>query len=61
MNDTFMKSFFIICPVCGKTVHKSPDSIYKIKVNGRLKECCSWTCYRKYKDSVEANKCQQKF
>lgn len=37
-----------ICPVCGKTYFKAPESIYKYRDKAnKVKHVCSYTCYVK--------------
>ena len=35
------------CPVCGKNFIKPQANLYRISVNGRIVDYCSYTCYRK--------------
>lgn len=36
-----------VCPVCGKWFIKPVENIYKVKIRGKLKHCCSYSCWRK--------------
>ena len=34
------------CPVCGKEFLLPPENTYRLKVKGRYRDFCSYTCYR---------------
>lgn len=44
------------CSVCGKDYVYNHMSIYKIKVGDSVKNCCSYTCYRKLQKEKENSK-----
>ena len=37
---------FTKCAICGKDFIEAPLSVYKVKVNGKMLHCCSYTCMR---------------
>ena len=38
-----------ICAMCGKSFVKQVGSIYHVEYQGRVNQCCSYTCYMKAK------------
>lgn len=47
------------CKLCKKMFLHTTEHIYKLTVNSRVLNFCSWTCYRKYQKMI-ANKCEYK-
>lgn len=41
------------CIVCGKEFILSAENIYKVRIRGRVKHMCSWTCVRSYEKEKE--------
>ena len=39
--------YYTVCAMCGKQYIRHPGSIYKVKYEGRINQCCSYTCYQK--------------
>ena len=44
------------CPICGKVFIRQTGSIYKVRLNGHVKQMCGCTCYIKAKELHESEK-----
>ena len=52
-NDSKIPIHLTTCAICGKQFVKAPLSIYKVTYNGRINQCCSYSCYQKAKKLKE--------
>ena len=46
----------IQCPVCGKMFIKPQANLYRLKINGKVVDYCSYTCYSKEKTKQDRKK-----
>ena len=44
------------CHICGKEFLLAPCNLYKARVNGRVKQFCSYHCFRELQKEKEAKK-----
>ena len=44
------------CPICGKDFVLAPCNIYKLTVDGKIKNFCGWNCMREQEKENEAKK-----
>lgn len=46
-----------VCPVCGKKfLMPLEKNVYRMKIDGKVVDYCSWTCYRKGQAALERKK-----
>lgn len=44
-DDVVLGLSYTTCSICGRKYIKPPGSIYKILLNGKRINCCSYHCY----------------
>ena len=44
------------CPVCGKVFIVAPENIYKLEIDKKKQDLCSYTCYRVIQKRQERKK-----